>query len=147
MVNTIKNSMRLAKIFAFAVSVVIFFFPSVAMADSFSYDEITKKFCVDVYNGRFSLDKSNIPVYGEDVVAALITKGQGILDDLEIDDSSGNKELACKNFSVKPGVDVLKDCGTSDVRLNYGQYTYKATGHDFADGKDAFCIDLIVIPD
>lgn len=148
MVNAIKNSIHLAKIFAFAVSIVIFFFPTVAMADSFSSFGKLTAFSVDINNGNLNLNIPGIQVKEtEDIVAAVslfkTVEGKGKIDTLKITKDDGTVALNCAPFNVNRTEDLLKSCGTSNIKLTDGYYRYEATGHDFTpDGEDEFAIDL-----
>ncbi|MEO1375135.1 MAG: hypothetical protein AAFW70_12605 [Cyanobacteria bacterium J06635_10] len=149
--NTIKNSMRLAKIFAFALSVVIFCFPTVAMAAGFSnYGDLTA-FSVDVSSdGEFELNVPNIEVTQTERIDAAISvfkevEGHGVIDYLTITKNGVTEPVfSCGPMFVENTENLLDYCYASEgISLEPGQYTYTAQGFLFYPyGEDEFAIDL-----
>lgn len=113
--NTIKNSMRLAKIFAFALSVVIFFFPSVAMATTihppctnFDNGGVSKTEIFPILPGQTKILKGEVTE---------LTDNSIVLDALYITDAfDGRPKYYCPNapFTVKQGDDLIGKCGGGD---------------------------------
>lgn len=149
--NTIKNSMRLAKIFALALSVVIFFFPSVAMADSFQPP------CVDIKDGRAIVSPPPYTVKEgfEEIRSSVVqVLGDNFDESAELDSLmivnmyTGDVVYDCDNsypITFRQGDDLIRACQQGPARLgNPGdQVMYMAAVEGAQPNKNVeFCVSL-----
>lgn len=127
--------MRLAKIFAFALSFLILCFPTAAMArmpaTANLLDEIEKS--IPVQNGEFSVNMK-APVPSSTIRSAIVSlpPGEtGRVNKIVITGPNEQREYGCQNITVQNGTDLIKACGGPAVLLA-GETIYQAEGSDFS---------------
>ena len=112
--KTIKNFMGLAKIFAFALSVVIFCFPTVAMAETSHFE------CSPYYEYGLDIDEFRVYVPSTMIVNSAVVSELGVGKSIQVDDiliafldHPGAPSYTCKEapFRVKDGDDLIEMCG------------------------------------
>jgi len=143
--STIKNSMRLAKICAFALSVVIFCFPTVAMAASVDLCE-----CFG-FDGGFDFSvPASVPIDAtvNSVIVSKLGEGETLeIDKIEITNQNGGVEYNCSQapFSIADGDDLIAKCASGPAMLSSGPATYTAISSNPSPNPQGFlCVDLEV---
>ena len=135
-----------ANIFAFATSILIFCFPTSAMADTSADNNALIKAIgekVRVVNGKFSVKTpppgkkpTIIPSPGITIGSAIVSlpKGEtGTIDKLVITRKDGAQEIrefGCSNLKIQNGTDLIQSCGGL-AALKPGETIYEAQGSDF----------------
>ncbi|MBD2666021.1 hypothetical protein [Richelia sinica] len=145
--NFLKKSISLAKIFAFALSLLIFFGASTGTANAASgqfFDTISE--CVPVINGSFNVNLPG-PVDNTTIIrsalVSLVPSGQsGLINSIVITGPDGSREFGCVNTKVQSGTDLIRACGGPAI-LEAGNTTYEAKGTNFGpSSKIKFCVNL-----
>ncbi|MCC5624182.1 hypothetical protein [Nostoc sp. CHAB 5715] len=148
--NSLKMFINPAKIFAFAVSFIIFCFttsaiPSVSFSTRRSANAnaapstlatliITEK--ASITGGTFSIDTTTPnPLPATTVIRSaklFLPPGEtGTINKIKITSPNGLK-FGCQDIKVKDGVDLIKACGGPAVLEAGGPITYVAEGSGFA---------------
>jgi hypothetical protein len=142
--NSLKKSMRLAKIFAFALSFLMFCFPTAAMAATNTFTDAVEE-CVPIQGGGFSVNVSGLVPSPQTIRAAvvLLPDGEtGTVDNIVITGPDGQLEFGCKDIEIQNGIDLIQRCG-GPANLKQGSTSYEAKGSDFAPNPmTSFCINL-----
>jgi len=141
--NSLKNSMRLVKILAFALSFLMFCFPTAAMAESpKGLDNLVEDIIpetIGIIDGKFSVGpiSGGVP-FKTTITRAVITilppGGEtGTIDKILITGPDGKPEFTCPQapFEAEQGSDLIQLCGGKPVDLQPGVTTYEASGSDF----------------
>ena len=134
--NSLKKSMRLTKILAFALSFLVFCFSTEAIAapSTLATLIITEK--APITEGKFSIDtKTPTPLPDKTVIRSaklFLPAGEtGTINKIQITGSNG-LEFGCQDIKVKNGVNLIKACGGPAVLEAGGVITYVAEGSGFA---------------
>ncbi len=138
--------MLLAKMFALAISLLVFCFPTVAMADTASCTSTdtvkhpgTPFRMITINNGSFKVDTGvkclNKPrTIRAAIVSLFPATATGSIDKLVITDPQGNPEFGCEPRKVVQGTDLIGACGGPAV-LEAGDIRYEAQGSGFGEGE------------
>ncbi|WP_335118922.1 hypothetical protein [Nostoc sp.] len=132
--NSLKKSMRLTKILAFALSFLVFCFSTEAIAapSTLATLIITEK--APITEGKFSIDTTT-PLPEKTVIRSaklFLPAGEtGTINKIKITGPNG-LEFGCQDIKVKNGVDLIKACGGPAVLEAGGAITYVAEGSGFA---------------
>ncbi len=133
--NSLKKSMRLTKILAFALSFLVFCFSTEAIAapSTLATLIITEK--APITEGKFSIDTTTDPLPDKTVIRSaklFLPAGEtGTINKIKITGPNG-LEFGCQDIKVKNGVDLIKACGGPAVLEAGGAITYVAEGSGFA---------------
>ncbi|MEG4245816.1 MULTISPECIES: hypothetical protein [unclassified Microcoleus] len=137
--NSMKQPIRLAKFLAFALSVLMFCFPTAAMADTCTSSEnpvIPQPLRqIKIDNGSFNVD-TNIRCLKESkridtaVVSLEPSTATGIIDKIEITGPGGKREFGCMASKVQQGTNLIELCGGPAI-LEAGDVRYQAQGSGF----------------
>lgn len=132
--NSLKKSMRLTKILAFALSFLVFYFSTSAIAapSTLATLIITEK--ATITGGKLSIDTTH-PLPATTVIRSAklsLPAGEtGTINKIKITSPNG-LEFGCQDIQVKDGVDLIKACGGPAVLEAGGAITYVAEGSGFA---------------
>jgi hypothetical protein len=142
--NSLKKPMRLAKIWALALSFLMLCFPAVAMAATGSFTEAVEE-SIMITGGSFNVNLPGpvpMPITIRSAVVSLPPGETGTVNQIVITGPDGKREFGCQNIKVQNGTDLIKECGGSAV-LQAGKTIYEAQGSDFGPNPDVlFSIDL-----
>lgn len=133
--NSLKKSMRLTKILAFALSFLVFCFSTevIAAPSTLATLIITEK--APITEGKFSIDTTTTPLPDKTVIRSaklFLPAGEtGTINKIKITGPNG-LEFGCQDIKVKNGVDLIKACGGPAVLEAGGAITYVAEGSGFA---------------
>ena len=133
--NSLKKSMRLTKILAFALSFLVFCFSTEAIAapSTLATLIITEK--APITEGKFSIDTTTDPLPDKTVIRSaklFLPAGEtGTINKIKITGPNG-LEFGCQDIKVKNGIDLIKACGGPAVLEAGGAITYVAEGSGFA---------------
>ncbi len=137
--NTLKSFVRFAKFFAFTLSLLMFCFPTVAMANTCTNPELVvhpKAFKqITINGGSFDFttpvgcleEKEAIRSVTVSLVPPTAT---GTIDEIVITGPGGKREFGCEPKQVKQGAEVIQACGGPAI-LEAGDVQYHAKGHGF----------------
>ncbi len=145
--NSLKKPMRLAKILAFALSFLMFCFPTAAMAAPGNFlDGVTQQ--IPITKGKFFVSATGLvpqlPPIQTAVVSLSPSEEMGRVNTILIIGPEGQPELSCQGISVKNGTDLIKECGISTpVTLEAGLTSYTAQGSNFSPNPEGtFSVEL-----
>ncbi|MFP4409972.1 hypothetical protein [Coleofasciculus sp.] len=143
--NSLKKSIHLAMILAFALSFIMFCFPTVAMADTCTnpgnpVPNPTVPFdgrMIHVENGKFDVDTQVRCLNKPKVIRAAIVSlypatATGSIDQIVITGPNGKREFGCTPRKVVQGTDLIAACGGPAV-LEAGDVRYQAQGSGFGE--------------
>lgn len=145
-INSLKNSMHWAKIltFAFALSFLMFFFPTTAMANSCQAapGTVFKELPVNRGSFRYAVTK---PVEKELAIRSVIVCldppiATGKIESIIIDGPSG-REFGCFPTRVRQGTNLISACGGPAI-LRRGETTYRASGSGFTPEQVKLTVSL-----
>jgi hypothetical protein len=126
--NSLKKSMRLAKIFAFALSFLMFCFPTAAMAATGLLTDAVEE-CIQITGGAFSVNVKGLvpsPLVIRSAIVSLPSGETGTVEKIVITDPGGQSEFGCPQpISVENGTDLIQMCG-GPAYLKPGSTTYEA---------------------
>lgn len=137
--NTLKSCVRFAKFLAFTLSLLIFCFPTVAMADTYTNPEQTVKNPgslrqIEIKDGSFNVDTHGYLKEKREIRAVKVSlnpaTATGIIDEIVITGPGGKHEFGCPPNQVKQGTDLIQACGGPAI-LQAGDVQYHAKGHGF----------------
>ncbi|ACC83391.1 hypothetical protein [Nostoc punctiforme] len=133
--NSLKKSMRLTKILAFALSFLIFCFSTEAIAAPSTPPTLIITEKATITGGKFSIDTTTPPLPATTVIRSaklFLPAGEtGTINKIKITGPNG-LEFGCQDIKVKNGVDLIKACGGPAVLEAGGAITYVAEGSGFA---------------
>ncbi len=132
--NLLNKSMRLIKILAFALSFIIFCFPTSAMANPSTFATLIITEQASIVGGKFSVDTTTEPLPSTTVIRSaklFLPAGEtGTINKIKITGPNGI-EFGCQDIKVKNGIDLIKACGGPAVLEAGGAINYVAEGSDF----------------
>ncbi len=140
--NSLKKSVRLAKILVVALSFLILCFSTPALADTINLTDAAAKDLLEsiqITKGKFSVDvKAKVPgqITVRRAVVSLPSGETGKINKIVITGPNGKREFGCQGIQVKDGTDLIKACGGPAV-LEAGKTSYIAEGSDFGPNPDA----------
>jgi hypothetical protein len=142
--NSLKKSMGWAKVltFAFALSCLMFFFPTTAMAGSCSGVPVTPGSpfkTITIRDGSFSVQTPPICLSRPEVIRSVKVSltpstATGNIDSIIITGPEGKREFGCNPQAVKQGTNLIRACGGPAV-LDTGDTIYMATGSGFTGDR------------
>jgi hypothetical protein len=136
--NSLKMFINPAKILAFALSFLIFCFPSSASAVPNTLATLIITETAPITGGKFNINKTT-PLPATTVIRSaklsLPTGETGTINNIKITGPNG-LEFGCQDLKVKNGVDLIKACGGPAVLEAGGAITYVAEGSSFAPQLD-----------
>jgi hypothetical protein len=142
--NSLKKPMRLAKIWALALSFLMLCFPAVAMAATGSFTEAVEE-SITITGGSFNVNSPGsvpTPITIRSAIVSLPPGETGRVNQIVIIGPDGKREFGCQNIKVQNGTDLIKECGGPAV-LQAGSTTYEAQGSNFSPNPNIqFSIDL-----
>lgn len=131
--NSLKKSMRLAKVLAFTLSFLIFCFSTAAMAATDTFTEVVQE-SVQFTNGMFNVNKTGDVSSKTTITSAVVSLSgseNGTIDSIEIIGPNGETEFSCKHIKVSNGTNLITNCGKGKANLAKGSTTYVAAGSGF----------------
>ena len=145
--NSLKKSMHWAKVltFAFALSCLMFFFPTTAMAASCGPTPGTIFKQIPVNQGSFDYSVNNqvrSPVVVRSVNVCLEPPtATGKIDMITIIGPDGIPEFGCRPEAVNQGTNLIRACGGPAV-LKPGDTIYMAQGSGFTPDRVRLTVNL-----
>lgn len=135
--KSLKKFIQTAKVLAFALLLVMSFFPTDAMALSrpSSGDFLGLPPSVPIVNGRFEVEKTGTLKEDTRIGSAILSLPPGgetgLIEEIIITGPDGKIEYGCGPEPVIAGMDLIRECGGPAYLLK-GETTYKAKGSQFA---------------